>query len=139
MCIRDSNDTGYVVTVCVEIHLGEVARHILKLAGEPLALGVECLPQAGLDFGEVPVVYLPRRERARAAPGAGVGDVENVAELGRVAGVVHEMCIRDRGSGGFTTRWSRPSLRPSFVMASILSSDGSTILAWTFVARSESS
>ena len=43
------------------------------------------------------------------------------------------------GSRGFTTRWSRPSLRPSFVMASMLSSLGSTILAWTFVARSESS
>ena len=78
------------MTVCVEIHLGEVARHILKLAGEPLALGVECLPQAELDFGEVPVVYLPLRERARAAPGAGVGDVEDIAEPRRVAGVVHE-------------------------------------------------
>lgn len=87
---RAVNDTGHVAPVCVEIHLGEVARHILKLAGEPLALGVECLPQAELDFGEVPVVYLPRRERARAAPGAGIGDVEDVAEPQRIAGVVHE-------------------------------------------------
>ena len=29
---RAVNDTGYVVTVCVKIHLGEVARHVLKLA-----------------------------------------------------------------------------------------------------------
>lgn len=87
---RAVNDTGYIVPVRIEIHLGEVARHVLQLAGEPISLGVERLPQAELDFGEVPVVYLPGRERARAAPGAGVGDVEDVAELRHVAGVVHE-------------------------------------------------
>ena len=61
---RAVNDTGYIVPVCVEIHLGEVSRHVLQLAGEPISLGVERLPQAELDFGEVPVVYLPGRERA---------------------------------------------------------------------------
>ena len=61
---RAVNDTGYVVPVRVEIHFGEVARHVLKLAGEPISLGVERLLQAELHFGEIPVVYLPRRERA---------------------------------------------------------------------------
>ena len=29
---RAVNDTGYVVPVCVKIHLGEVSRHVLQLA-----------------------------------------------------------------------------------------------------------
>ena len=40
---RAVNDTGYIVPVCVEIHLREVARHVLQLAGEPLAVSAEVL------------------------------------------------------------------------------------------------
>lgn len=82
---RAVNDTGYIVPVCVEIHFGEVSRHVLQLAGEPIALGVERLPQAELHFAEVPVVYLPGRERARVALGAGVGNVKDVAQFRRIA------------------------------------------------------
>ena len=63
----------------------------LKLRSEAhAALSAEAVLQRRRDRLDVPVVYLPRRERARAAPGASVGDVEDVVEPRRVAGVVHE-------------------------------------------------
>ena len=63
----------------------------LKLRSEAHAsLCAEAVLERRRDRLDVPSVYLPRRKRARAAPGAGVGDVEDVAEPRRVAGVVPE-------------------------------------------------
>ena len=43
---RAVNDSAEVVTVLVEVHLCELARGVLKLSGEPLALRAEVLSQA---------------------------------------------------------------------------------------------
>ena len=43
------------------------------------------------------------------------------------------------GSSGFINLWSNPSLRPSDVIFSILSCEGSTMPEWTAAARSDSS
>ena len=76
--------------VSVKVHLREVSRSILELAGEPFALRAEVLFQAELHFHEVFVVHCPWPKGTRAASSTCVRHVENIAQPGRVTAVVHE-------------------------------------------------
>ena len=85
------NDAENVPAVAHPILVRKQRGGGLKLRSEArVALRAEAVFQRRRDRLDVPAVNLPRRERARATPGAGVGDVEDVAEPRRVAGVVHE-------------------------------------------------
>lgn len=76
--------------VRIKVHLREVVGCVLKLARQPFALRAEVLFQAELHFREICVVDRPRSKGTRAAPRARVRHVENIAQPGRVAAVVHE-------------------------------------------------
>ncbi|MFR5969380.1 MAG: hypothetical protein ACLUGA_12945 [Oscillospiraceae bacterium] len=85
------NDAEDVPAVAHPILVRKQRSGGLKLRSEAhAALSAEAVLQRRRDRLDVPVVYLPRRERARAATGAGVGNVKDVAQLRRVAGVVHK-------------------------------------------------
>ena len=87
---RAVNDSADVMLVSVKVHLREVARGVLELAGEPFALRAEVLLQTKLDFCEVFVIDRPRSKWPRAAPRARVRHVENIAQPRRIAAVVHK-------------------------------------------------
>lgn len=76
--------------VRVKVHLREVARGVLELCGQPFAVRAEVLLQAELDFCEIFVVHCPWPKGPRAAPHSRVRHIENIAQPGRVAAVVHE-------------------------------------------------
>lgn len=76
--------------VSVKVHLREVSRGVLQLAGQPFAVRTEVLSQPELDFAQICVIDCPRPEWARAVPRARVRHIENIAQPGRVAAVVHE-------------------------------------------------
>lgn len=76
--------------MCVEVYLGEAARGVLQLAGQPFALRAKVLLQAELDFGEVCVVHRPRPERTRISARSRVRDIKDVPQMRRVAAIVHE-------------------------------------------------
>ena len=54
--------------VSVKVHLREVARGVLELAGEPFAICAEVLLQTKLDFCEVFVIDRPRSKGTRVFP-----------------------------------------------------------------------
>ena len=87
---RAVNDSAEVVAVLGEEHLCELARGVLKLRGQPLALRAEVLRQAEPDFAQIAVVDCPRAKRPRIAPRARVRNIENVPQPQRVAAVVHK-------------------------------------------------
>lgn len=73
-----------------EIHLRELARGVLKLRGQPLALRAEALRQAELHLSDVAVVNRPEPQRARISPRARVRDIENIPQPRRAARRVQE-------------------------------------------------
>lgn len=76
--------------VRIKVHLREISRGVLELAGQPFAICAEVLLQTKLDFCEVFVIDRPRSKWPRAAPRARVRHVENIAQPGRVAAVIYK-------------------------------------------------
>ena len=54
--------------VRIKVHLREVSRGVLELAGQPFAVRTEVLFQPELDFREIFVVDRPRSKGTRAFP-----------------------------------------------------------------------
>lgn len=76
--------------VRIKVHLREISRGVLELAGQPFAICTEVLLQTKLDFCEVFVIDRPRSKWPRAPPRAGVRYVENIAQPGRVTAVIYK-------------------------------------------------
>ena len=76
--------------VRIKVHLREISRGVLELAGQPFAICTEVLLQTKLDFCEVFVIDRPRSKWPRAAPRARVRHVENIAQPGRVTAVIYK-------------------------------------------------
>ena len=87
---RTVNDVAKVLLMLVPILTRQLSGHIGKLLGKIITGNAVVALQHGRHRPDVLFFQLPQPGGARVGPGAGVGNIEHIAQPGSVTGIVHQ-------------------------------------------------